>query len=101
MGSARSATSSSSSSSSNRQGPARVGPKGGSQMNVHEYQAKSVLREFGVPVPRGHAIYSLSETDGAARELPGPVWVVKSQIHAGGRGKGTFKERDAGEKGGV
>jgi len=70
-------------------------------MNVHEYQAKSVLREFGVPVPRGHAIYSLSETDGAARELPGPVWVVKSQIHAGGRGKGTFKERDAGEKGGV
>src|SRR6476619_3890433 len=70
-------------------------------MNVHEYQAKSVLREFGVPVPRGHAIYSLSEVDGAARELPGPVWVVKSQIHAGGRGKGTFKERDAGEKGGV
>ena len=70
-------------------------------MNVHEYQAKAVLREFGVPVPRGHAIYSLSEVDGAARELPGPVWVVKSQIHAGGRGKGTFKERDAGDKGGV
>jgi succinyl-CoA synthetase beta subunit len=70
-------------------------------MNVHEYQAKAVLREFGVPVPRGHAVYSLSEVDGAARELPGPVWVVKSQIHAGGRGKGTFKERDAGDKGGV
>jgi len=70
-------------------------------MNVHEYQAKAVLREFGVPVPRGKAVYSLSEVDGAARELPGPVWVVKSQIHAGGRGKGTFKERDAGEKGGV
>jgi succinyl-CoA synthetase beta subunit len=70
-------------------------------MNVHEYQAKAVLREFGVPVPRGHAIYSLCEAESAARELPGPVWVVKSQIHAGGRGKGTFKEREAGEKGGV
>ena len=70
-------------------------------MNIHEYQAKAVLRAFGVPVPRGAGRYSLGEVDAAARELPGPVWVVKSQIHAGGRGKGTFKEPEAGDKGGV
>ncbi|MFL5048225.1 MAG: ADP-forming succinate--CoA ligase subunit beta [Xanthobacteraceae bacterium] len=70
-------------------------------MNIHEYQAKAVLREFGVPVSRGRAIYSLGEVDAAARELPGPVWVVKAQIHAGGRGKGAFREPEAGDTGGV
>src|SRR5215218_4022264 len=70
-------------------------------MNIHEYQAKAVLREFGVPVSRGKAVYSLGDVDAATRELPGPVWVVKSQIHAGGRGKGKFKEPEAGDKGGV
>jgi len=70
-------------------------------MNIHEYQAKAVLRDFGVPVSRGKAIFSAGEAEAAARELPGPVWVVKSQIHAGGRGKGRFKESDAGDKGGV
>ncbi|HEY2529596.1 MAG TPA: ADP-forming succinate--CoA ligase subunit beta [Xanthobacteraceae bacterium] len=56
-------------------------------MNVHEYQAKAVLREFGVPVPRGIAAFSSAEAETAAQELGGPVWVVKAQIHAGGRGK--------------
>src|SRR5215207_3970013 len=70
-------------------------------MNIHEYQAKAVLKEFGVPVPRGKAVVSAEEAEAAAKELGGPVWVVKSQIHAGGRGKGKFKEADAGEKGGV
>src|ERR687890_839865 len=70
-------------------------------MNIHEYQAKAVLREFGVPVSRGKPIYSLADVEAATRELPGPLWVVKSQIHAGGRGKGKFKEAEAGEKGGV
>jgi succinyl-CoA synthetase beta subunit len=70
-------------------------------MNLHEYQAKSVLHEFGVPVPRGFPAFTPEEAIDAAAKLGGPVWVVKSQIHAGGRGKGTFKEADAGEKGGV
>jgi succinyl-CoA synthetase beta subunit len=56
-------------------------------MNIHEYQAKAVLREFGVPVPRGIAAFSPDEAVKAASELGGPVWVVKAQIHAGGRGK--------------
>jgi succinyl-CoA synthetase beta subunit len=56
-------------------------------MNIHEYQAKAVLREFGVPVPRGMAAFSVAEAVAAAKELGGPVWVVKAQIHAGGRGK--------------
>ena len=70
-------------------------------MNIHEYQAKAVLKEFGVPVPRGEAVVSAEEAEAAAKELGGPVWVVKSQIHAGGRGKGRFKEAEAGDKGGV
>ena len=70
-------------------------------MNIHEYQAKAVLREFGVPVPRGVAVFKATDAEAAAKELGGPVWVVKSQIHAGGRGKGTFKEAEAGTKGGV
>ena len=56
-------------------------------MNVHEYQAKAVLRDFGVPVPKGIAAMSVAEAVKAAHELGGPVWVVKAQIHAGGRGK--------------
>ena len=57
-------------------------------MNIHEYQAKSVLKEFGVPVPRGVPAFTVDEAVKAANDLGGPVWVVKSQIHAGGRGKG-------------
>ena len=57
-------------------------------MNIHEYQAKQVLKQFGVPVPRGHVAFSADEAVKAAEELGGPVWVVKAQIHAGGRGKG-------------
>jgi succinyl-CoA synthetase beta subunit len=57
-------------------------------MNIHEYQAKQVLKGFGVPVPRGIAAFTAEEAETAARELGGPVWVVKAQIHAGGRGKG-------------
>jgi succinyl-CoA synthetase beta subunit len=56
-------------------------------MNIHEYQAKTVLREFGVPVPRGLPAFTADEAAKAANELGGPVWVVKAQIHAGGRGK--------------
>ena len=56
-------------------------------MNIHEYQAKVVLREFGVPVPRGIPAFSVEEAEKAAHQLGGPVWVVKAQIHAGGRGK--------------
>ena len=56
-------------------------------MNIHEYQAKAVLREFGVPVPRGVPAFSVDEALKAADKLGGPVWVVKAQIHAGGRGK--------------
>jgi succinyl-CoA synthetase beta subunit len=70
-------------------------------MNIHEYQAKAVLREFGVPVPRGIPVLNAGEAAKAAKELGGPVWVVKAQIHAGGRGKGKFKEPTAGDKGGV
>jgi succinyl-CoA synthetase beta subunit len=57
-------------------------------MNIHEYQAKELLRGFGVPVPRGKAAFTVEEAVAAAQELGGPVWVVKAQIHAGGRGKG-------------
>ncbi|MDT2020529.1 ADP-forming succinate--CoA ligase subunit beta [Methylocella sp. CPCC 101449] len=70
-------------------------------MNIHEYQAKAVLKEFGVPVSKGVAILKASDAEAAAKELGGPLWVVKSQIHAGGRGKGKFKEAAAGDKGGV
>ncbi len=70
-------------------------------MNIHEYQAKAVLKEFGVPVSRGVPVLKSGEAAKAAKELGGPVWVVKAQIHAGGRGKGKFKEPTAGEKGGV
>jgi succinyl-CoA synthetase beta subunit len=52
-------------------------------MNIHEYQAKAVLREFGVPVPRGVPAFSVDEAVNSAKDLGGPVWVVKAQIHAG------------------
>jgi succinyl-CoA synthetase beta subunit len=70
-------------------------------MNIHEYQAKGILREYGAPVPNGFPIFTADDTENAANALGGPVWVVKSQIHAGGRGKGKFKEASAGEMGGV
>ena len=61
-------------------------------MNIHEYQAKELYRQFGVPTPNGFPAFSVAEAVEAAKKLPGPVWVVKAQIHAGGRGKGTIKE---------
>ena len=70
-------------------------------MNVHEYQAKQLLKGFGVPVAQGGPAFTPAEAVTAAQGLPGPVWVVKAQIHAGGRGKGKFKEAAAGDKGGV
>ncbi|MFI5010803.1 MAG: ADP-forming succinate--CoA ligase subunit beta [Hyphomicrobiales bacterium] len=70
-------------------------------MNIHEYQAKAVLKEFGVPISRGKPAFTPDEAAVAAKELGGPLFVVKSQIHAGGRGKGKFKEPEAGDKGGV
>ncbi|TKW68487.1 MAG: ADP-forming succinate--CoA ligase subunit beta [Paracoccus denitrificans] len=70
-------------------------------MNIHEYQAKSLLRDYGVPVSDGRLVTRAEDAKRAASELDGPLWVVKAQIHAGGRGKGKFKEAEAGEKGGV
>jgi succinyl-CoA synthetase beta subunit len=70
-------------------------------MNIHEYQAKAILREFGIPVAAGAVVTEAAEAGNAAALLPGPVFVVKAQIHAGGRGKGKFKEPDAGAGGGV
>jgi succinyl-CoA synthetase beta subunit len=57
-------------------------------MKIHEYQGKEILRQFGVPVPRGIPAFTVQEAVEAAQKLGGPVWVVKAQIHAGGRGKG-------------
>jgi len=70
-------------------------------MNIHEYQAKELLAKYGVPVPAGYAAMSVDEAVEAAKKLPGPLWVVKAQIHAGGRGKGKFKELGESAKGGV
>ena len=70
-------------------------------MNIHEHQAKAVLKSFGAPVAEGVAIFSVDEAKAAADKLPGPLWVVKSQIHAGGRGKGKFQELGPDAKGGV
>ena len=70
-------------------------------MNIHEYQAKQLLKTYGAPVSEGRPVYSVDDAEAAAKELPGPLYVVKAQIHAGGRGKGRFKEPEAGEKGGV
>ena len=70
-------------------------------MNIHEYQAKELLAKFGVGIPAGHAALSVEEAVEGAKKLPGPLYVVKAQIHAGGRGKGKFKELSADAKGGV
>jgi succinyl-CoA synthetase beta subunit len=70
-------------------------------MNIHEYQAKELLAKFGVAIPAGFAALTVDEAVEAAGKLPGPIYVVKSQIHAGGRGKGKFKELPADAKGGV
>ena len=70
-------------------------------MNIHEYQAKAVLKSYGAPVADGVPVLTLDDVQKAVDTLPGPLWVVKSQIHAGGRGKGKFIEKAAGEKGGV
>ena len=72
-----------------------------SQMNIHEYQAKALLRMYGAPVSDGRVVLRAEEAKTAAGWLDGPLWVVKAQIHAGGRGKGEFLEIDAGEAGGV
>jgi succinyl-CoA synthetase beta subunit len=70
-------------------------------MNIHEYQAKELLAKYGVPVPAGYPAMTVEEAVEAAKKLPGPLWVVKAQIHAGGRGKGRFKELGESAKGGV
>ncbi|WP_332700138.1 ADP-forming succinate--CoA ligase subunit beta [Devosia sp.] len=70
-------------------------------MNIHEHQAKELLKGYGAPVAAGVAIFSADEAEAAAKSLPGPLYVVKSQIHAGGRGKGKFKELGPDAKGGV
>ncbi len=70
-------------------------------MNIHEYQAKAVLKSYGAPVANGAPVLTSDEIESAVDSLPGPLWVIKSQIHAGGRGKGKFIEPEAGEKGGV
>jgi succinyl-CoA synthetase beta subunit len=70
-------------------------------MNIHEHQAKALLKTYGLPVAAGVAIFKPEDAEAAARSLPGPLYVVKSQIHAGGRGKGKFKELSPDAKGGV
>ncbi len=70
-------------------------------MNIHEYQAKELLAKFGIGIPRGIAALTVAEAVDAAKQLPGPLYVVKAQIHAGGRGKGKFKELGPDAKGGV
>ena len=70
-------------------------------MNVHEYQAKAVLAGFGAPISKGQAAFTPDEAYAAAKAMGGDLWVVKAQIHAGGRGKGKFKEAKAGSLGGV
>jgi len=70
-------------------------------VNIHEYQAKALLRSYGAPVSDGRPVLRSEDAKTAAGEMDGPLWVVKAQIHAGGRGKGSFKEADAGDAGGV
>ena len=70
-------------------------------MNIHEYQGKELLAKHGIAVPAGHAALTVEEAVAAAEKLPGPLYVVKAQIHAGGRGKGKFKELGPDAKGGV
>jgi succinyl-CoA synthetase beta subunit len=70
-------------------------------MNIHEYQAKELLAKYGAPIAAGHPAFTVDEAVDAASRLPGPLYVVKAQIHAGGRGKGKFKELGPDAKGGV
>jgi succinyl-CoA synthetase beta subunit len=70
-------------------------------MNIHEYQAKALLKGYGAPVAEGVAILTPTRRKPPPKSLPGPLYVVKSQIHAGGRGKGKFKELGPDAKGGV
>ena len=70
-------------------------------MNIHEYQAKQILSDFGAPIAKGIAVTALEDAESAVKSLDSSVWVVKSQIHAGGRGKGKFKELPKDSKGGV
>ena len=70
-------------------------------MNIHEYQGKQLLKSYGAPVASGVPVFRIDEAEAAAKALPGPLYVVKSQIHAGGRGKGKFKELSPDAKGGV
>ena len=70
-------------------------------MNIHEYQAKELLAKYGIAIPAGHAASTVEDAVAGAKQLPGPLYVVKAQIHAGGRGKGKFKELGADAKGGV
>ena len=70
-------------------------------MNIHEYQGKAILKAYGANVSAGYPAMTVAEAVEAAKKLPGPLFVVKSQIHAGGRGKGKFKELPADAKGGV
>src|SRR5690606_7211317 len=79
----------------------RPDTEGAPTMNIHEYQAKQLLANFGIAVPAGHPARTVKEAVEAAKRLPGPVYVVKAQIHAGGRGKGRFKELAPDAKGGV
>src|SRR5690606_8748531 len=78
-----------------------LGNSGATRMNIHEYQAKQPLKSYGAPVADGVAILSADEVEAAAKSLPGPLYDVKSQIHAGDRGHGQFKELGADAKGGV
>ncbi len=70
-------------------------------MNIHEFQAKQLLKEYGLPVLDGRAVFRAEDAKTASGELDGAIWVVKAQIHAGGRGKGSFLEDSAGKQGGV
>jgi len=70
-------------------------------MNIHEYQAKELLAKYGIGIPAGHAALTVEEAVAGAKSLPGPLYVVKAQIHAGGRGKGKFKELGPDAAGGV
>ncbi|HEY8604338.1 ADP-forming succinate--CoA ligase subunit beta [Tsuneonella suprasediminis] len=70
-------------------------------MNIHEYQAKELLAKYGIGIPAGYPALTVEEAVEGAKKLPGPLYVVKAQIHAGGRGKGKFKELGADAKGGV
>ncbi|MBA5724170.1 ATP-grasp domain-containing protein, partial [Candidatus Liberibacter sp.] len=69
-------------------------------MDIHEYQAKALLKKYGIPVAEGVVVFSVEDAKSAVESLPGPLYVVKSQIHAGGRGKGRFKGFSCDSRGG-